>query len=121
LPLPPFIVATVMIELVTSASSPSVKATNPSNQSYRFLGELPTGEPNTRWLRPLKLINESMPKAVVRRIAASTARNTGRTKGVASLVAPPSRRVPLNVDKRPWDLDRETVARGPRVPFNLID
>jgi hypothetical protein len=32
-----------MIEPVTSVSSPSAKATNPSNQCYRFLGELPTG------------------------------------------------------------------------------
>jgi hypothetical protein len=33
----------VMIELVTSVSSLNAKATNPSNQCYRFLGELPTG------------------------------------------------------------------------------
>jgi hypothetical protein len=41
LPLPPFIVATVMIVLIAYAS-PALKATNHPSQGYRLLVKLPT-------------------------------------------------------------------------------
>jgi hypothetical protein len=91
-----------MIELVTSVSSPSVKATNPSNQSYRFLGELPTGRTELALARAMKFDQGLDAEGGREANRSLDRRNTGRMKGVASMVAPPSRRVPLNVNKRPW-------------------
>ena len=56
LPLPPFMVATVMIELVTDRlPRASAKATNHQDQYYRFSGELPTsGNPQPRDGRSLR-------------------------------------------------------------------